>query len=162
MSLTMAFIVVGKLLVFAGLISSTASDLARRIIPNRLVLVVGSGGVIFRLATANWHGVLASLGAAGIVFVVLRLVSGFGAFGGGDVKLIAAVTLGVPVIAMMPILLGIGVAGGVIALFYLVRERLRPRDEGQTDDAPRPRLEMPYAPAILAGVAWQELWDLMT
>jgi prepilin peptidase CpaA len=105
---------------------------------------------------------LASLGAAGIVFVVLRLLSGFGAFGGGDVKLIAAVTLGVPVIAMMPILLGIGVAGGVIALFYLVRERLRPRDEGQTSDAPRPRLEMPYAPAILAGVVWQELWDLMT
>jgi prepilin peptidase CpaA len=162
MSLTETCIVVGKLLVFAGLISSAASDLARRIIPNWLVLAVGTGGVICRLATANWHGILAGAGAAGIVFAALRLLAGLGALGGGDFKLVAAVTLGEPVTAMMSVLLSIAVAGGVIALFYLVRQRLWPRGEGQMRDVSWCRREMPYGLAILAGVMWHEFWDLIT
>jgi prepilin peptidase CpaA len=162
MSPTVLFIAFGKLLVFAGLISSAATDVARRIIPNWLVLIVGGGGVICRLATANWHGMWASTAAAGIVFVGLRLLSSLGALGGGDVKLIAAVTLGEPVTAVMPILLGIGVAGGAIAVFYLARERFRPRDEAQIGAVSWRRQEMPYGLAILAGVAWHELRDLMT
>jgi prepilin peptidase CpaA len=162
MSLTMAVIIVGKSLVFAGLIWAAASDLARRIISNWLVLTVAAGGVILRLATANLHGIWASLGVAGIVFVALRLLSGFGALGGGDVKLITAITLGQSPAAMLPILLAIAVAGGVTAIFYLMRDRLRRRDEGQVASASSRHLEMPYAPAILAGVVWHELWVLVT
>jgi prepilin peptidase CpaA len=162
MSLTMAVIFVGKFLVFAGLISAAASDLSRRIIPNWLALTVGAGGVIFRLATANWHGIWASVGVAGILFVALRLLSGLGALGGGDVKLITAVALGQSPMAMPPILLAIAVTGGAIAIFYLMRDRLLRRNEGHVAGASSRQLEMPYAPAILAGVVWHELWDLVT
>jgi prepilin peptidase CpaA len=160
MNLTMVAVVVGKFLVFAGLISAAANDVASRIIPNWLVLVVGGGGVIVRLAAAERHGMWASAGAAGILFVALRLLSGFGVLGGGDVKLLAAVTLGQPPAAMPQILLAIGVAGGGIAIFYLMRDRLRRRTEGEVGVTSR--REMPYAPAILAGVVWHELWDLAT
>jgi prepilin peptidase CpaA len=121
---------------------------------------VGGGGVIVRLAAAERHGMWASAGAAGILFVALRLLSGFGVLGGGDVKLLAAVTLGQPPAAMPQILLAIGVAGGGIAVFYLMRDRLRRRTEGEVGVTSR--REMPYAPAILAGVVWHELWDLAT
>jgi prepilin peptidase CpaA len=162
MNFTVVVISVGKFLVFAGLISAAASDVAKRIIPNWLVLTVAAGGVILRLAAAEWHGMWASAGAAGIVFVALRLMSGFGALGGGDVKLVTAVTLGQPPAAMPPILLGIGVAGGATAIFYLIRARLRRRNEGQTADASGRHREMPYAPAILAGVVWYEFWGSVT
>jgi prepilin peptidase CpaA len=162
MSITVAAIVVGKSLVFAGLVSAAASDLARRIIPNWLALTVGAAGIMLRLAAASWHGMWVSMGAAGILFVALRLLSGFGVFGGGDVKLITAVTLGQSPAAMLPILLAIAVAGGAIAIFYLIRDRLRRRNEGQVTGGSSRQLEMPYAPAILAGVVWHELWSLVT
>src|ERR1700691_5221358 len=96
MSLTGAVIVVGMFLVSAGLIWAAASDVARRMIPNWIVLMVGAGGVVLRLATTELHGMWTSMGTAGVVFVLLCLLSGFGALGGGDVKLITAVTLGQP------------------------------------------------------------------
>jgi prepilin peptidase CpaA len=162
MSLTVVIIVVGKFLVFAGLVSAAASDLARRIIPNWLVIVVGAGGVIFRMATTERHGMWASAGIAGFLFVALRLLSGLGALGGGDVKLMAAVALGQPPASMLPILLGIGVAGGAIAMFYLIRDWTRRRDKPHSAGASWRQLAMPYAPAILAGVVWHELWGLVT
>jgi prepilin peptidase CpaA len=162
MSLTMTVIVVGKVLVFAGLVSAAVTDVARRIIPNFLVLTVGGGGLIFRLAAADRHGVWTSAGIAGIVFVVLRLLSGLGALGGGDVKMITAVTLGQLPASLLPILLGICAAGGPIAIFYLARDWVRRRNGSQTSGAALSHLDMPYAPAILAGVAGHELWDVIT
>src|SRR5271154_4989283 len=96
MSLTTVAVVVGKFLVFAGLISAAANDVASRIIPNWLLLGVGGGGGIVRLASAELYGMWAGAGAACILFVALRLLSGFGVLGGGDVKLLAAVTIGHP------------------------------------------------------------------
>jgi prepilin peptidase CpaA len=162
MSPTVAIIVVGEFLVFVGLISAAVTDVARRIIPNWLVLTVGAGGVICRLATAQRYGLWTSLGVAGILFVALRLLSGLGAVGGGDVKLITAVALGQPPASMLPILLGIGVAGGVTAIFYLTRDWIGRGNKRQNAEASWRHLEMPYAPAILAGVVWHELWGLVT
>jgi prepilin peptidase CpaA len=133
-------------------VSAAVSDVTSRIIPNWVTLTVGTGGVILRLATANRHGMWTSVGAAAVLFVALRLLSGVGAVGGGDVKLIAAVTLGQPPASMLLILLGIGVAGGAIAMFYLARTWAGRRNKRQSPGASWRRLEMPYAPAILAGV----------
>jgi Flp pilus assembly protein protease CpaA len=132
MSLTVVAIVVGKFLVFPGPVSAAASDVSRRIIPNWLALTVAGGGVVFRLATASRPGMWLSAGAAVIVFVGLQLLSGLGILGAGDVKLIATVTLGQPPVSMLPILLGIGVAGGAVALFYLVRDRIGRRGKCPT------------------------------
>jgi prepilin peptidase CpaA len=162
MNITIAAIVLGNFLVFAGLVSAAASDLARRVIPNWFVLTVGAGGVILRLATASRHGVWTSLGAAVVLFVALRLLSGLSALGGGDVKLMTAVALGQSPVSMLPILLGIGVAGGAIAIFYLIRDWARRRDKHLSAGASWRQLAMPYAPAILAGVVWHELWGLVT
>jgi len=63
---------------------------------------------------------------------------------------------------MLPILLAIGVTGGGIAMFYLIREWLRRRNASQVACGSPRRLEMPYAPAILAGVVWHELSSLAT
>lgn len=159
MSLTMAVVIVGTFLIFAGLASASASDVARRIIPNWLALTVGAGGVILRSATAGWHGVWTSLGAAVVLFVALRLLAGLGVLGGGDVKLMTAVALGQLPGSMLPILLGIGVAGGIIAMLYLLGDWIWRGDGAR---ASWHRLEMPYAPAILAGVVCHELWSLVT
>jgi prepilin peptidase CpaA len=161
MDFTSVVIVSGKLLVFGGLVSAAAWDLRSRIVPNWLVLAVGGVGLILRMMTAEWHGIWVSACVAAIIFVMLRLLSALGTFGGGDVKLISAIALGQPPAAMLPILLGIGVAGGVIAIFYIVCNQSQRRSRQITEVSAR-HLEMPYAPAILAGFVWYELGGVMT
>ena len=99
--------------------------------------------------------------------------------GGGDVKLISAVALGEPIDALPAVLISIALAGGGLALFYLVRgwyrrrgraairqlvhrlvEPRSPRLGGGSDRraAAAPRLErgLPYGVAVLLGVVWHQ------
>lgn len=102
----------------AALIAAAIVDFRHRIVPNRIVLVVALCGVGLRLWSEPGAIWLALLTAA-IIVVALGLVARLGWIGGGDVKLIGAVSLLFPSSDIGALLLNIAVAGGLMALAYL-------------------------------------------
>jgi prepilin peptidase CpaA len=103
----------------AVLFIAAFTDVRDRIIPNRLVVLTIAGGLLVRL-TAEPYLIWLSLLIAFGIFVVLAYVSRHDFIGGGDAKMIAAVTLLVPVNQVLALLLDIALAGGVVAAVYVV------------------------------------------
>jgi prepilin peptidase CpaA len=94
-------------------------DLKRRIIPNELVLATVAVGIGLRLVSASgmlWQSALAMAGT----FLILGAIGRLGVIGGGDVKLIPAVSLLAPADHVLALLLDIAIAGGVLSIAYLV------------------------------------------
>jgi prepilin peptidase CpaA len=97
---------------------SVGTDLRDRIIPNELVLaIVGIGLAQAILARPGllWLSLL----LAALVFCTLGILSHYKIIGGGDLKLISAVTLLVAPDRVGQLLAAIALAGGVLSCFYL-------------------------------------------
>jgi prepilin peptidase CpaA len=148
------------LLVVAGI-----SDIRRYRIPNTLVYAVVIAfaiGAIFGMSwTAIGWAVLAGVG----MFALNAGLFALGLFGGGDVKLIAAMALWTGPFDLLRFLLVMTVSGGLLGVVWLVRRRLnRPAvargtavpaegpDAGTpaSDEAPAPKIpnRIPYGVAI--------------
>jgi prepilin peptidase CpaA len=163
-----------------ALLWGALTDLRLRIIPDRVSLLVAVSGltIAYFVRPAD---IYASLTAFALVFIAMCILGYFDFVGGGDVKLVSAVTLLVPSSEVMNLLLEIALAGGVLSCAYLVaRARLR-RDLAPPRDDPIatrwPRIDaseswrqeaariiagepMPYAFAILGGVVLHGAWGL--
>jgi Flp pilus assembly protein protease CpaA len=113
--------VLAKCVGLAALVVAATSDLRRRIIPNEAVLVVAGAGLMVRLL--DFQGVaLAISGAIALgLLVVLGQLARFDIIGGGDAKLIAALSLSQPAADVPALLLHIAMAGGGVAALYLAR-----------------------------------------
>lgn len=136
-----------------ALIAAAARDYCNRIIPDTSVVLVALSGVVIRFSDS--FGVLfASLGIALVLFAAMVFLFHLGSIGGGDVKLIPAVTLLSPPGAVPGLLLLIALSGGAMAVCWLLRDRLR-RLMGQSP-ARSPEMagnhdSLPYGVAICAG-----------
>jgi len=162
----------------AALVAIALVDLRHRIVPNGLVLLIAVCGVGRRLLAAPgmiWFDLL----AAALIVVALGLLAHHKLIGGGDVKLIGAVTLLFPLWEIGPLLLSIALAGGLMSCVYLIlrssvpaipKPRLLPTDPreetygatwglGHLFSGERARIAagepMPYALAILGGVLYR-------
>jgi prepilin peptidase CpaA len=111
-----AWLLTGMILIC--LLIAIGTDLANRIIPNRIVLAVLCLSFGLRLA-AGPSLLLASLLAAVAVLAMLSLLARYDLIGWGDVKLIAAVTFVVPADRVILLLLAIVMAGGLLSCAYL-------------------------------------------
>jgi prepilin peptidase CpaA len=152
------------------LAAAAATDVKERIIPNRMVLFVAGVGVTLGLMSRPslvWLSLLAAFG----LLVALGLLARLNVLGGGDVKLIAAVSLLVPPDRIGSLLLAIAFAGGLLSLGYLAayralkHVRIRRRGvpaHGRAKPDRWPHREwariaggdsVPYGMAILGGVA---------
>ncbi len=102
----------------AALLGSAAIDLRSRIIPNEFVVLIAICGLA--LCLTQWPGQtwISLLAAAGI-FLALGVLSHSDLIGGGDVKLVAAVTLLVPPSHIGLLLIAIALAGGLLSSVYL-------------------------------------------
>ncbi len=169
----MTFVIIPKILWaigLAALLLSAATDLKHRIIPNELVLLTALCGLLLGFSMRPGQ-VCISLVVAALVFLMLGLLCRYGVLGGGDVKMVAAVTLLVPPGGVGELLIGIALAGGLLSCFYLgagyfARDALaascEPAGEaGEFRERPEvarvrvaSRQEVPYAVAILGGVIW--------
>jgi prepilin peptidase CpaA len=128
--------------------AAAASDVRTRKIPNAIPLALALYGLAFN-AFGGWRLAL-SAGAAGLlVLIVGTLPFSLGAFGGGDVKLLAACACVFGLTGILPLVLCTALIGGVVALCVLVYRLVR-RSE---------RVTVPYACAIAGGVAWLALGD---
>lgn len=91
-----------------------------------------------------WPCMALQFGVALLVFAVFVAAFALGQMGGGDVKLIGALSLWLAPLHLLDMLLVMSVIGGALTLAMLIEHRVR-RDEGA--------IEVPYGVAIaLAGL----------
>lgn len=131
-------LVLGGLLVAAGI-----EDARRRQIANAKNACIALLAPAWWWANglAPWPDMAIQFGAAAAVFLLFVGVFAAGWMGGGDVKLIGALALWLPLDALATMLVVMSVAGGAVTLAMLVDRRLRRRGS----DAP---IEVPYGVAI--------------
>jgi prepilin peptidase CpaA len=131
----------------AMLIVAAAGDLRTRTIPNWLNASIALGAVPFWALSGMslWPEVALQIAVAAGVFALFAMAFYAGAMGGGDVKMVAAVALWLPLGAVLKLLVIMSLAGGVLTIAMLVRQRLAKS---------RHQLEIPYGVAIAFGGFW--------
>jgi prepilin peptidase CpaA len=150
------------------LVVAALHDVVARTVPNSVALIIAAAGLVAQ-ASRSLSGaghLLVSLPVALAVFVAAALLWRRGLMGGADVKLFAASALLVPPMLVPSMLACITIAGGVLALVYLLARRRLPRPvPGRPPGivARIVRLErwrlrrggpLPYAVAIACGVVF--------
>lgn len=143
-----ATISLGLMAVLAMLmIAAAVSDLRSRTISNKLNGAIALIAVPFWIATGLdiWPGMFIQFVASFLVFLIFAGLFFVGAMGGGDVKMIGAVMLWLPLNLFMPTLFIMAIAGGILSAVMLVHIKLRP--------SAKP-VEVPYGVAIAAAGLW--------
>jgi len=97
-------------------------DIATRLIRNELCLVLALLGIVSLFA--NPMHVTESVLAATILFLLLIVIYQRGWIGGGDVKLLVALAIGLPLMGVIQLLTVTALAGGVLALVHLMMRLL--------------------------------------
>lgn len=134
-------------LLAALLVAAAVFDLHRREIPNTIVVAVAVLAIPFWWASglAPWPGVATQLGVALVVFALFAFAFARGWMGGGDVKLLTALALWLPLNALLALLFIMSVAGGVLTIAIVAWSRLQ--RSGATP-------EIPYGVAIAFAGLW--------
>jgi prepilin peptidase CpaA len=146
---TMMLMLLGSLLLWAA-----ATDIRSRIISNRMNLAIALLAVPWWLAAGlSAQDILLQIGAAAVVLVVFGCCFALGMMGGGDVKLLTALALWLPLGAMLSMLVWMALAGGLLTLGMVIAHRLR--------NAPN-RPEIPYGVAIVASALVIVANDILT
>ena len=133
--------VLGLLLVSAGI-----EDARIREIANWKNAVIALMAPLWWVAIGMtpWPDMAVQLGIAFLVLAAFCVAFHFGQMGGGDVKLIAALSLWLPATQLLQMLLVMSIVGGAITLVMLIEHRLR-----KNNGTP----EIPYGVAIaIAGL----------
>ena len=97
-------------------------DIATRLIRNEVCLALALLGIAGQFA--NRMHVTESLIAATILFLLLIVIYQRRWIGGGDVKLLVALAIGLPLMGVIELLTITALAGGVLALVHLMMRLL--------------------------------------
>lgn len=82
------------------------------------------------------------------VFLLFAQAFRIGMMGGGDVKMIAAIALWLPLPALFRMILLMSIAGGAVTIVMVIGHRLRRTGTGVGGDGEAPGIEVPYGVAI--------------
>src|SRR5881227_1033664 len=115
--ITIASIVQILLLLYVATI-----DVATRLIRNEICLALALLGIASQLASPVQ--LAQSLIAAAILLLLLLAIFQRGSIGGGDVKLLVALAIGLPLTGLVQLLTITALAGGLLALVHLVMRHL--------------------------------------
>lgn len=136
----LALAIVAALLVIAAI-----SDMRRYMIPNWLTLGIALAFAASRFVSPfNLLDLSQRIAAAALLLLVGFILFARNLFGGGDVKLIAALALWLGLAALPRFLLLMSLAGGVLALTLLLVRWMRSRSSEKLDH------RIPYGVAIAA------------
>jgi prepilin peptidase CpaA len=141
-------IMLGLMALLAALmIAAAVSDLRSRTISDGLNAAMALLAIPFWFASglAPWPDAAIQFGAAFAVFLVFVGLFALGGMGGGDVKMIGAVMLWVPLALFLPTLTVMAIVGGILSAAMLVHTKIRPSDKV---------VEVPYGVAIAAAGLW--------
>jgi prepilin peptidase CpaA len=147
-------------LMAALLVGAGAQDLRSMQIANGFSLAIASLFVVWAAVglaggQMSLEDVALSLGYGAAVFGVGAAAFALGALGGGDVKLLAAVSLFAGSQLLFGFLIITAIAGGLLGLAILAGAPIgRPAMAGAGPLRARLRSGLPYGPAIAAGGLW--------
>ncbi|HUQ13078.1 MAG TPA: prepilin peptidase [Novosphingobium sp.] len=130
-----------------ALLIAAFTDLRARRIDNWLTVGVALGAPAFWFASGLplWPGVALQLGFALAAFVVLAALFAIRAMGGGDVKLLTALALWLPLTPFLKLLVMMALVGGLLTILIAAWHRIR-RAEG--------KVQIPYGVAIAGSGLW--------
>jgi prepilin peptidase CpaA len=114
------------------LCKTVATDLSQRIIKNQDVLVIFCLCLVIGFFTRNYSVLAYSFS----IFIVGYLLFVAGVWGGGDVKLIVAVSLAVPSDLQIDFITSVLMVGGGVAIFILVSSKIFKRPEWKDKGVP--------------------------
>src|SRR5439155_23126012 len=103
-------------------------DIATRLIRNEICLVLALLGIATQFASPLQ--LAESAIAATILFLLLLVIYTRGWIGGGDVKLLVALAIGLPLAGVIQLLTITALAGGVLALVHLMMRLVPSRKLG--------------------------------
>ena len=131
----------------AMLVVAATGDIRSRRIPNKLNLAIALLAVPFWVLSgyALWPDIATQLALGVGVFLLFALLFRLGMMGGGDVKLLAALALWLPLGALVKLLVIMALAGGVLTLAMLIRHKVMKSGH---------KLEVPYGVAIAFAGMW--------
>ncbi len=142
----------------AALAFAAVMDLFTMTIPNRISLALIAGFVVAApVAGLSSHAILMHVAAGALMLAIGFTLFSFNLFGGGDTKLLAAASLWTGFGALLPFLVGVTLAGGLLCILIVIYRRV------PADGLPLPgwaaRLHqtgggVPYGLAICAGGLW--------
>jgi len=123
------------------------SDIRYRLIYNKIMICIALGAPIFWYATGGFS--VSEIGihvlTAAITFLVFAIAFHFGAMGGGDVKLFAALALWFHWIEAIRLVLYASIIGAMVTILFLIIHKLKQRDG---------RARIPYGVAISLSGLW--------
>ena len=97
-------------------------DIATRMIRNEICLALALLGIASQFASPMQ--VIQSLIAATILLLLMMVIYQRGWIGGGDVKLLVALAIGLPLMGVIQMLTITALAGGILALVHLMMRLL--------------------------------------
>jgi prepilin peptidase CpaA len=131
----------------AAMLVAAIGDWRTRTIPNWLNGTIALLAIPFwwTIGLGLWPGIALQIGLAAGVFGLFAIAFRFGAMGGGDVKMAAALALWLPFAGVVKLLAVLSIAGGVLTVAMLAAHRMA-KAAGQP--------EIPYGIAIAFGGFW--------
>jgi prepilin peptidase CpaA len=152
----------------ALLAAATASDVARRRVPNLVVALLAAAGFAAQWSRDGVVGALLGGFSGALVLAPLFVAWAAGKLGAGDVKLAAAAAIWLGPQRLLPFVVFAAVAGGPLAIATRLAHQLRLRRllrqagaAGTPIEALSPPAEtVPFAVAIAVGVFAAMRWEL--
>lgn len=129
------------------MIAAAISDIRSRTISNGLNAAMALLAIPFWIAAGwpIWPDIALQFAAACGVFLLFAGLFALGAMGGGDVKMIGAVMLWIPLSLFVPMLTIMAIGGGILSAVMLIQSKIRPSDKV---------IEVPYGVAIAIAGLW--------
>lgn len=123
------------------LVSAGVEDIRRREIANWKNAAIAALAPLWWLSNGApvWPEMVLQLATAALVFGLFCVAFHFGQMGGGDVKMIGALSLWLPLAPLLGMLVVMSLAGGVLTLLMVVERRIK---------RTRAAVEVPYGVAI--------------
>ena len=148
------YIILMLALLGALLVVAAVTDIRSRIISNRLNAAIALLAVPWWFAIGlGGYDVLFQIGLAAAVLVVFAICFALGMMGGGDVKLLAALGLWLPLTKMLIMLEIMALGGGLLTIGMVIAHKLR--------KAPG-KPEIPYGVAIVGAALLVVTNDILT
>jgi prepilin peptidase CpaA len=110
----------------ALLLTAAWNDIATRLIPDEISLGLLAVGAVARLFEDGPSVLAFSAGSALLLFVLLFILHSRGLIGGGDVKIMTALAIGLSPLDCYRFIVATAIAGGVLGITYLVLSRWLP------------------------------------
>lgn len=151
--------------ILALLLVAAWRDVAIRIIPDAIALLLLAAGALARILDGP-SAIAISMGTAVLLFVMLLIAHSHGWLGGGDAKLMAALAVGLSPLDCYRFVIATAIAGGLLSIVYLMlphwlgtthktgRRSILNRVGAIECWRIRRRASLPYGVAIAAGGAF--------